>query len=221
MFVRKRLYGEFRIQVERPLQRHGSVYGGWTLDPSGIEANSIVYSFGVGEDLSFDLSLIQTFGCQVYAFDPIPKSIAWVGKQDLPPQLHFFGFGIAAHDGEGVFSPPPNPEHVSYTLLARPETMNRAIRLPVFRLQTIMNHLGHRHIDLLKMDVEGAEYSVLSQIDLKEIDIGQILVEFHHRFNGVGWQQTQRTINLLHQQGFKTAYVSSSGEEFSFIRSQR
>ena len=157
MKVRRRYYGEFKVQLRRPLHKYGTSYGGWTIDPTGINKNSVVYSFGVGEDISFDLSLIQSFGCAIYAFDPTPKSIAWIGKQDLPPQFHFFDFGIAAYDGQGIFNPPTNSEHVSYTVLARPETENDGIQAPVYQLQTIMNRLNHRRLDLLKMDVEGAE----------------------------------------------------------------
>ncbi len=218
MLALKRFSSYFRVQVQRPLQKHGSDYGGWHIDPTNINAESIVYSFGVGEDISFDLSLIQTFGCQVYAFDPTPKSIAWANKQILPPQFHFFDYGIADYDGQTTFNPPINPDHVSYTMLTRPETSSKAIQVPVYRLQTIMNRLGHNHIDLLKMDVEGAEYAVLQQFNQSEPEVDQLLVEFHHRFESVGWQSTRTAIKTLNQRGYRTFFVSSSGEEYSFTR---
>jgi len=218
LWVRKRFGHEFRVQVQLPLHLHGSTYGGWTIDPTGVNAESVVYSFGVGEDISFDLSLIETYGCHVYAFDPTPKSIAWVNRQDLPPQFHFFDYGISDYDGDVLFNPPVNPDHVSYTLLARPETASVALQVPVYQLQTIMDLLGHARVDLLKLDVEGAEYAVLQQIGQLQVDITQLLVEFHHRFESVGWRQTEAAIKLLNQGGYKTFYVSPSGEEFSFIR---
>ena len=212
----RRVGHAFRVQVQRPLQAHGSVYGGWQIDPTAINANSVVYSFGVGEDISFDLSLIETFGCHVYAFDPTPKSIAWVSDKDLPSQFHFFAYGVADFDGEARFSPPVNPEDVSYTLLERPETAQSAINVPVHRLQTIMGNLGHNRIDILKMDIEGAEYAVLQQLRQSPVRIGQLLIEFHHRFESVGWHQTAAAIKLLENAGFHRFYVSPSGEEFSF-----
>jgi len=216
--ARKRFGPEFKVQIQRPLQEHGTAYGGWTIDPAGVDSDSIVYSFGVGDDISFDLSLIETFGCHVFAFDPTPKSIAWIDKQVLPPHFHFHGYGIAAHDGEAVFSPPLNPEHISYSLLTRPETMDAAVKAPVYRLQTIMNCLGHSHIDILKMDIEGAEYDVIEQLVASTLEIRQLLVEFHHRFAAVGWQPTKTAVELLDQGGYKTFHISPSGEEFSFLR---
>ena len=35
---------------------------------------------GCGEDISFDLGLIEMFDCDVYGFDPTPKSIDFVNK---------------------------------------------------------------------------------------------------------------------------------------------
>jgi hypothetical protein len=59
----------------------GTVYGGWTICLDGISESSIVYSFGVGEDASFDLAVIERYGAEVHAFDPTPSSIDWVNKQ--------------------------------------------------------------------------------------------------------------------------------------------
>ncbi len=101
--------------------------------------------------------------------------------------------------------------------LALPETAKNAIQVPVFRLQTILQRLNHRRLDILKMDVEGAEYQVIQQLCESDFEIGQLLVEFHHRFAAVGWQQTQTAVHALQQKGFKTFFVSPTVEEFSFL----
>lgn len=48
-------------------------------------------------------------------------------------------------------------------------------------LTTVMGELGHNHIDLLKLDIEGSEYSLLESMLGKENPIlpTQVLVEFH------------------------------------------
>ena len=48
---------------------------GFYLNPEFINEKSIIYSFGIGEDISFDLSLIKEFDCNVFGFDFTPKSI--------------------------------------------------------------------------------------------------------------------------------------------------
>ena len=67
--------------------------------PSAISRDSVVYSFGAGEDISFDIELIRRFGVSVHSFDPTPKSIAWLRTQTLPPQFVFHDYGLAHFDG--------------------------------------------------------------------------------------------------------------------------
>lgn len=162
--------------------------------------------------------MIERFGVNIFAFDPTPKSIEWIKRQKLPPEFHFFEYGIAGYDGTATFFPPENPEHVSYTLLDRPKTADKAIEAEVYRLETIIKRLGHDKIDILKMDVEGAEYGVIDDLIASGVTVDQLLVEFHHRFENVGIPKTKRAIKALNQHGFKIFYVSPNYEEYSFIR---
>lgn len=200
--------------------RCGSDYGGWTICPEHINSASLVYSFGVGEDISFDLSLIERFGCRIIAFDPTPRSIQWVKEQRLPANLEMHPFGVAAFDGEALFYPPDNPDHVSHTIVSRGGHSGKAIRAPMRRLSSIMHSLGHSKIDILKMDIEGAEYEVLKDAMASKIDVSQILVEFYHRFSDIGPRPTLGAVNLLRKNGYALFSVSRSREEFSFIKKE-
>ena len=200
-----------------PTEKFGSDYGGWDIVINDINKDSIVYSFGVGEDASFDLALINKFNLTVHAFDPTPKSIEWVGKKNFSNRFVMHEYGIADFDGVVSFNPPENPDHVSHTILDRPSTNENSISVPVYSLRTIMNKIGHSKIDILKMDVEGAEYDVINELCKSDIRPKQLLVEFHHRFPGVGIDKTKNAINLLKSIGYKLFSVSSINEEFSFI----
>jgi hypothetical protein len=64
-------------------------HGGWHADSSHLNPKSIVYAFGVGDDITWDLALIEKYGCTIHAFDPDPHSNAWLAKQEIPPSLFF------------------------------------------------------------------------------------------------------------------------------------
>jgi FkbM family methyltransferase len=207
----------FPVQTRVPAERHGSEYGGWWICPRGLAPGAVVYSVGIGTDITFDLSLIETYGVTVHAFDPTPGSIVYVRSQPLPNSFNWHEIGVAGHDGPATFFPPINPAHISHTLVARAETSARAIQVEVRRLSTIMRDLGHQTLDVLKMDIEGAEYDVLDEVLERGLAIGQILVEFHHRFPGIGVDRTRRAVHDLNAAGYRIFFASDSGEEYSFI----
>jgi FkbM family methyltransferase len=198
-------------------KRFGSEYGGWEVAYEYLNKDSIVYSFGVGEDASFDIALIEKYGLTIHAFDPTPRSIEWVKRQNFPPNFVMHTYGIANFDGKAFFYPPENPEHVSHTILRRVETQNNAITVPVKRLSTIMRELGHDHIDVLKMDVEGAEYNVIEDMKYSKIRPKQILVELHHRFPNASIRYTKKAYATLKKMGYGLFSVSTRGEDSCFI----
>ena len=46
------------VEEKRPKEWYGNGYGGFYVDPSLVPDNAIVYSFGIGEDISFDKAII-------------------------------------------------------------------------------------------------------------------------------------------------------------------
>lgn len=207
------------IQKRCETERHGSEHAGWTICPKNLNEQSIVYSLGVGDDISFDIALIEKFGVNVYAFDPTPKCLAWIRSQELPGRFRFYEYAVSDHDGTATFYPPDDPEWVSYTISQNQyQTQDRAVVAPIRSLPSLMTELGHKHIDLLKMDIEGAEYAVIKDIVGCGVDVSQLVVEFHHRFKDIGIDQTRNAIRLLNNSGYKTFAISPSAEEYSFIR---
>ena len=205
-----------RAQVKENSVLLGNTKASWRICASRLSRDTIVYSMGVGEEISFELDLIRRFGVQVYAFDPTPRSVDWVKAQVLPDRFVFHPYGIADYDGTCRFQPPDNLFHVSHTILDR-KSKRPSVELPVHRLDTIMTTLGHSRVDVLKMDIEGAEYTVLRDIVRAGVRTHQLLVEFHHRWPEVGVEQTRRAIRELNTIGYKIFSVSPLGEEYGFL----
>lgn len=195
----------------------GTTYGAHTVCLHGLGSSSVVYSFGVGEDASFDLELIERTGLTVYAFDPTPRSIAWVESTRMPANFTLHAVGLAAYDGVARIWPPDDPDHVSHSLLEPSSASRAAIEVPVHRLETLMRRLGHARLDVLKMDVEGAEYDVIDDIVGSGVQVDQILVEFHHHMRNVPLAQTRRAVEALRSAGFRIFHVSQSGDDYSFV----
>lgn len=198
---------------------YGNSYGGFFVCPDLMNEKAVVYSFGIGEDVSFDKSLIEAHRCSVFGFDPTPKSIKWVTDQiSLPSEFRFYEYGISDKTGLVDFYLPKNTHHVSGSFVSQVNVdQTQVVKVQMKTLTDIAKELGHERIDVLKMDIEGAEYRVLENIVNSGIPIHQLAVEFHDRFFKDGKAKTIKAIELLKERGFEIFGVSDSLEEVSFI----
>lgn len=195
----------------------GNKYGGFYVYPDILNKESIVYSFGTGEDISFDVELIERYGCNIFAFDPTPKSIRWIQTNMPASNFHFYDYGISTKSGYELFHLPKNPEHVSGSTIGHSNLNIDTIEVPMKSFKDIIQTLNHISIDILKMDIEGSEYNVLPDILDSGIEIKQICIEFHHRMIKQGGRLTQNAITLLKNKGFELFACSDTLEELSFI----
>lgn len=188
----------------------------YVVCPDLLTSRSIVYSAGIGDDISFDLDIIEHFGATIYAFDPSPSSIAWIEKYNLPFEFKFFPYGISDHDGEIILYAAEGKEDV-FSSCDRKNESNVPFEVPVMRLASIMKELGHTRIDLLKIDIEGGEYAVIKDMIDSEIKPAQMIIEFHHRFIKSGISMTRNILRLLKKSGYKIIYISPSGYVYTFV----
>lgn len=216
----KRLIGK-ELRLANDIDIPVTKIGGWWFSPAGLGQESIVYSLGVGDEIDFDLAIIEAYGVEIHAFDPTPSSIRMLGERSLPPRFHFHPWAVTAADGSLTFYPRLRKDGtksaVMFTMIAEPETIDDAIEVPACSLASIAARLGHARIDLLKMDIEGAEYEVLEGLLESPIKPRQLLVEFHHRFVEDGLQKTYDLIGRLRECGYRIFAISEIGRELSFL----
>ena len=216
----KRLVGReprMRLDVRMPME----TIGGWTLNTDLLGDGACVYSLGVGEDIRFDLELIERKAAVVDAFDPTPNSVRWLAGQRLPEAFRFHPIAIAEHDGSVWFYPrrrrDGSSSRMMYTMLTEPADGQGGVEVPARTLAGIARELAHERVDVLKMDIEGAEYEVLRGLLASTLRPTQLLIEFHHRFAGIGLEHTLEAIAGLRRGGYGLANISPSGREFSFV----
>lgn len=197
----------------------GESYGGWPLIAMSLDSTSRVASVGIGEDASFDLSVIAQHGCRIIALDPTPRSSAWVAANVQDPRFIFQQRALAPHDGVLRLFMPKNPAHVSASSTPGEHVGEDWMEKPCVTLATLLRENAPQGLDLLKLDIEGAEYDVISQ-SLKDgalSRVGQLLIEFHHFFPAIGPAPTRDAIARLRNAGWKLVWISRGEREFVFL----
>ena len=203
-------------QVRVPTARLGEPGGRWSIATDGLGPSTVVWALGVGTDVSFERDLIARYGVTVHAFDPTPLSIEWAARQRLPDRFHFHHYGVADFDGTARFAPPRKRKFASFSMV-RGGGVGEAVEGAVHRLGTLREMLRLPAADVLKMDIEGAEYAVLADLLAGDVRPAQILVEFHHRWREVGARRTRKAIAGLERAGYRIAVVAPNGLEYTFV----
>jgi FkbM family methyltransferase len=158
--------------------RLGTAYGGWIVPRSLLRPGAVCYLAGVGEDASFDVCLIEA-GCQVVSIDPTPRAIAYAETvRSREPRFALVPFGIWESDTSMRFYAPEDPAHVSHSITNLQQS-NSYFTAECRSVASLMSELGHSHLDLLKLDIEGAEYAVLASLRRDGISPAVICIEFH------------------------------------------
>jgi FkbM family methyltransferase len=209
----RRLVARGVVKLELKLEAVGSAYGGWIVPIELIRPEWLCYCGGVGEDITFDLGIIERFGVTVHAFDPTPRAIDHVAREAASEtRFHFHSVGLWSDDTTLRFFAPKDPTHVSHSVVNLQRTTDY-FEAPCRSVPSIMAELGHASIDLLKLDIEGAEHRVLKSTLGAGIRPKVICTEIDQP---VGAFRFWSTIRRVRSAGY--ALVAMSGWNFTFVR---
>ncbi|MBI1402042.1 MAG: FkbM family methyltransferase [Porphyrobacter sp.] len=155
--------------------RYGVGHAAWWV-PSDTPAGSVAYCGGVGLDATFDFALAEEKGMEVHSFDPTPGSIAYMDRENRG-RVHFHPWGMLDRDEVMRFHSPANPVHANWFIDNLHGTSDY-FEAPCYTIKTIMEKLGHRDIEVLKIDIEGSWGQVLTRMLENNIRPRTVCVEF-------------------------------------------
>ena len=204
------------------MEKIGSHYLNMDLVPDG----STIISVGIGRDVSFDSILIKQKNCFVVGIDPTNLSEQFINSIKDQTFQDNFKFIKKALYGDHKY--PLKIGSRAWSLLAKEsETF---YKVDPISLSVILDQYPNPAV--LKLDIEGSEYSVIDSIN--SLNIPQITMEFHHWLgdkeswscgqidNPYSFDDTLRCIKKLEDMGYKMVHQEGSPkrkiEEALFIK---
>ncbi len=158
----------------------GTSYGGWIMPGALIERDWVCYSVGAGADISFDLAMIERFGVRVRSVDPDERYVAYAIQTAAgDPRFSAYRAAIATEDGPVQMQRTHHPGSSSLSAAGLYDS-HSTVEVPGRSLASLSRELGDSRIDILKIDIEGAEYDVLPSIDMDELDVKVLATQLHH-----------------------------------------
>jgi len=189
--------------------RHGLVFVEpcYYLRPI-LESTSTIIDCGLGCDANFSQALISRFGVTAIGVDPTHRHRRPLEEFESRSAGHFvfMPFAIGAEAGRSVFLESEANESGSlyndHANIRRDPIVQYEVE--VMTLRQVLGQARDRRVDLLKLDVEGAEYGVLDATPDDVIEaIPQIVIEFHHKVVD-RWhhRDTKRLVRRLRALGY-------------------
>ncbi len=186
----------------------GTDYGGWTFVDDVRLNNSSIISCGLGEDASFDIEAAEKYGAVVFCVDPTPRAIqhfneitSRIGEKNSKDYMTIGAQTIDCYDLSKItesqlilcekaiwnqnthlkFFAPPDPTHVSFSIINFQNnylTNTSSITVEAITIDRLISDFDIKNMQILKLDIEGAEIEVILDMLSKGICPNQLLVEY-------------------------------------------
>jgi FkbM family methyltransferase len=204
--IRKLIQITLKYKIKRiKYKKLGSEYGSWAFDDTNIPNNFTLLSCGVGEDISFDIEILNSFIGKVYLIDPTPRAITHynnvknkfgkkkiinyskngnqnVNSYDLrnisKDNLIFIDKAIHTRNAKLKFYKPKNSNFVSHSIFKNKNMSEDFIEVQALDIVEVIKSYNVKNIDILKLDIEGGELQIIEDIFKKKVFPKQILFEF-------------------------------------------
>lgn len=193
-----------------PCRGFGRGGGRWRVPKQVLRPGVRMVSAGLGVETSFEEALLTQAGVEIFGVDPTPaarshgESLAVACKS-----FQYRPVGLWDRDEEALFHAPANPSHISHSLVAL-QGEAPVMRVPCFRWSTLLEQQGWQHADLLKMDVEGAEHRVVTDVLASSRLPWVICLEFdevEHPLDRQWKVRLRLTVAKLEEKGYRVCAV--------------
>ena len=218
-----RRYREWRLPSG--YERLGTKYGGWWLDSSLIGDQPLLVDCGLGEDISFPDAFLDRFGGRVIGVAANPRSLDYCRRHcpegmEIRPQAMWKTAGetLTFHLPRPQDQLPKGADGVSGSLMDSHEYVEggQQVNVTTTSLLELLSDTGRAQCDVLKLDIEGAEYEVLEELCQSSFirKTRQLLVEYHHAVTHHSLDETAASVVLIRDAGFDLVHIESRNHIF-------
>jgi FkbM family methyltransferase len=178
--------------------------GGHAVIAALVSSESVVVDLGANHGV-FANEVAERFQCKVYAVEASPKVFMQIKSSDL---VRTFNYAICGTSGPVSLNISSNSEATSVKKLNRYEYVD-IIQVQGLTMEDFLNRESIRHVDLLKIDIEGAEIEMLMTCSDSFLgSLQQITVEFHEWMGAGSYVDVQKVVQRLRSLGFRVFKLS-------------
>jgi FkbM family methyltransferase len=185
-----------------------------TLPPNylffeNFDEKCIIIDVGCGFQAEFSCALIDKYKVKAYAVDPTLKHKTYLNVLEEKYRGNFIHVQTAVSKTSGKISFYETLDNESGSILSGHKNIIhdtiRTYEVDSVNLVSLLERLNLKEVDLLKLDLEGAEFDLLKNILKEDLEpYKQIFVEFHHlTVKEYSKNDTKKIVKRIKTFGFK------------------
>lgn len=175
-----------------------------------LNSQSTIIDVGCGFEAEFSVTLINKHNLKAFAVDPTHKHAPYLKKieEKYPSNFVHLQYALSAENGSTVFYEAENCESGSL-LNSHQNVLNDTITeydVTLIDLPELLKITGLQKVDLLKIDIEGAEYTLFNDKNIEALNsVEQLFVEFHHiSVKNYSKKDTLKIVKQIENAGFNS-----------------
>ena len=175
-----------------------------------FDSSSVIIDVGCGYDADFSVHMVEKYKLRSFVVDPTRKHMNSLQslEKKYPGKIVHLNVAVASVAGEIVFH--ESSENVSGSILVDHnniinDTVN-SYEVEAVTLKGLLDRVKAPVVDYLKLDIEGAEYELLRNVDEDDWSpFKQIFVEFHHHcIKSCSINDTKSVVRSMQRKGFRS-----------------
>jgi FkbM family methyltransferase len=169
--------------------------------------HSVIVDVGCGHEAEFSKYMIERYNLNAFGVDPTRKHSPALKQLEGSTAGKFRHLAIAVAERDGVVTFNESRQNESGSILSD-HTNVRNDDLITYDVESVsmsglVRKVGATHVDLLKLDLEGAEYGLLEKITEEDLSpFNQIFIEFHDHCTDHTIQETEMLVQRICSKGF-------------------
>ena len=173
-----------------------------------LDDSSVIIDVGCADDADFSLHLIDKYGLKAYGIDPTRKHRPALNslEEKLDGRFKHLPLAVSAKNGTITFHESETNQSGSilndHTNVVRDKVNSYDVESVT--LKSLVERIDNPDVDLLKLDLEGAEYDLLKSITKEDLEpFRQIYIEFHHHCTSHSVDETKQIVRAICAMGFE------------------
>lgn len=186
-----------------------------------FDDQSVVADVGCGHEAEFSRYMVLKYGLKAYGVDPTRKHAPALGEMVKELDGKFIHLPLAVSAANGSLTFHESKENESGSILQKHINVQQdtvsSYEVETVTPRELVRRMGVEQVEFIKLDLEGAEFDLLSSVSADDLaPFQQIFIEFHDHCTEYTRKDARRIVKRIKGMGYRA--ISLDLHNYLFLK---